>query len=190
MSDTASNVRLFGTGAVYVDPTVAAAAPTSSSSVLDAAFVDMGYASQDGSPSLTIPVASDKTVVRGWQNNDAVRVIRTPGDDLPQLQVTLMETNLVVIEESFGVTVTQSAADGSFVFNANAQRLSKPLVFDGIDGAELCRYYAPKAVVTAVDAIKLSGTDITVYTITWDFELDDDLDGNFQSWSTALKTVA
>lgn len=188
MAATASNVRVFGAGAVYVDLAGTATAPTSSSSALGVGWTDLGYTTTDGSPTLTIPVSTDKTVIQGWPNLETVRIVRTPTQDVPTLQVVLMETSLAVIRTAFGVTPAQTATDGSFVFNAATLRPTVGLVFDGIDGSEIERYYAPKARVTAVDAIKLSGTDVTSYAVTWDFERDDTLQGNFKSWMTALKS--
>lgn len=190
MSANPANVRSFIAGAVYVDPTGAATAPTSSSSALDTGWTDLGYTTTDGSPSVTIPVSTDKTVIQGWPNLETVRIIRTPTQDNPTLQAALMETSLAVIEQVFGVTVDRTATEGHFVFNASDLRPTAPLVCDAIDGAELVRYYAPQARVTAVDAIKISGSDVTSYNVTWDFERDATLGGNFESWMTALRTGA
>ena len=186
MSLSASNVRVAVTGAVYIDPAGTATAPTSAAASLTG-FDDLGYVSEDG-VTLSFPDAGDSTPIRAWQNGATVRTVRSTSDDLPTLELTLLETKLEVIETVFGVTVTQAVADGSFVIDSTATRSSVGLVLDVIDDAEIIRVYAPSAVVTSIGEINLTSTDAIGYSVTFELEFDSTLSGNAKTWMTALKS--
>lgn len=186
MSLSASNVRVAVTGAVYIDADGTVTAPTSASSSLTG-FDDLGYVSEDG-VTLTFPDAGDSTPIKAWQNGATVRTVRTTTDDLPTLELTLLETKLEVIEAVFGVTVTPAVADGSFIIDSTATRSPVALVVDAIDDAEIIRVYAPRAVVTSIGEINLTSTDAIGYGVTFELEYDSTLSGNAKTWMTALKT--
>jgi len=184
----ASNVRQAIAGAVYFDKTGAAAAPTGTASDTTG-YDDLGYVSDSG-VTLTMPGGGDSTPIKAWQNGATVRIIRTPSEDQPELSLTLIETKVEVIEAVFGVTVEQGETEGSFVINTNATRDHARLIFDVIDGDELIRIYAPKAIVTEVGEMAFTNGDPIGYEVTIACEYDDDLKGQAKVWSTALKTSA
>lgn len=187
MAVSASNVRVAVTGAVYADKTASATAPTSTASVLDTDLKDLGYVSEDGI-TLTMPGSGDAEAIHAWQNGATVRTVRTPSDDSPQLELTLIETKLEVIEFVFGVTVTAAVADGSFEFDVTDTRTPAAIVLDIVDGAELIRIYAPQAAVAEIGEISLTHTDAIGYSVTLDLERSSTTGYNFKSWLTALKT--
>lgn len=186
MATDASKVRVAVTGAVYFDAANSATAPTGTSSATTG-FTDLGYISEDG-VVLGMPDAGDTTSIKAWQNSATVRVLRSAPDDNPTLQLTLLETSLASIQTAFGVTVTQTATEGNFVINTNTARTAGRLVFDVIDGAELIRGYAPKAVVSSIGEINLTSTDAIGYELTFDLNFDQTLGGNVKVWATALKS--
>lgn len=188
MALSADNVRVAVTGAVYADLTGGATAPTGTASTLTG-FDDLGYVSEDG-VTLTMPDAGDATPIRAWQNGAKVRVVRSSSDDNPQISLTLIETKLEVIEFVFGVTVTQTATEGSFEFDVQQVREPVPVVLDVVDGAELVRIHAPQPVVASIGEIALTSTDAIGYNVTLDLERDNTAGYNFKSWLTALKTGA
>lgn len=185
MALNASNVRVAVTGALYHDKTGSAAAPTGTGSALAPDYVDLGYVSEDGI-TLTMPGAGDSEAIRAWQNNAAVRTIRTPADESPQLSLTLIETKLEVIEAVFGATVTQDPTEGSFEFSTENVRTPANLVLDVVDGSELIRIHMPQASVAEIGDIELTSTGAIGYPVTFDLELDSTAGYNFQSWMTAL----
>jgi hypothetical protein len=187
MALDATKVRVAVTGAVYADPTNAAAAPTSTGSAVDPAFNDLGYVSEDG-VTLTFPDAGDKTSLKAWQNGATVRVVRATTDDSPTIALTLIETKLEVIETVFGVTVTSTATDGSFEYDVNDSRTNLKLLVDVIDGSELIRAYAPSAIVTSIGDLSLTHTDLIGYEVTFDCERDATAGFNLKTWMTALKS--
>ena len=146
MAGDASNVPVYVTGGVFTAD-YGATAPTGTSGA-PTGFVDLGYISSDG-VEITMPGAGDSTAIKAWQDNTTVRTIRTPSEDSPTWHFTMLETKLETIELYFGVTVTQTATEGSFEYTVS-QRAAKAMVVDGVDGSELVRDYIPNAVVTDV----------------------------------------
>lgn len=188
MALVAANVRQAITGAVYYDPTSEAPAPTGTDSDVTG-YDDLGYISEDG-VTLTLPGEGDTTSIRAWQNAAIVRTIRTPSEDQPTFELTFIETKLEVIEAVFGVTVDQGASEGSFVINTNVARSHARLVLDVVDGDELIRVFAPRAIVTGLDAISFTNADPIGYAVTITAEYDDELGGQARVWMTALATSA
>lgn len=185
MALDATNARVAVTGAVYIDITAAGAAPTTSSSSLNAAYKDMGYISEDG-VTLSFPDTGDATRLKAWQNGATVRTIRTLTDDVPQLSFTIVETKLEVIQAVFGTTVTQAVGDGSFEFDTTDTRGYVRAVVDVVDGAQLIRVYAPYAIVSSIGDLSLTSTDLVGYEITLDLERDTTAGYNFKTWMTEL----
>lgn len=187
MALDSTKVRVAVTGAAYWDKTAAGTAPTDTSTAWAAAFKDLGYVSEDG-VSLTMPDAGDATPLKAWQNGATVRTIRTLTEDNPQISLTLIETKLEVIEAVFGVTVTQSVSNGTFEVDTTDVRPYGRLGLDVVDGAEIIRIYAPKAIVSSVGEITLTSDSTIGYEVTFDLERDATASYNFKTWMTALKS--
>lgn len=183
----ASNVRVAVTGALFEGPTTAAA-PDGTATAPDAAMRDLGFLSEDGI-EITLPGAGDSTPIKAWQNGTTVRTIRTPSEDNPSWHFTMIETSLATVETYFGVTVTQTATEGSFEYTVS-NREHRSYIVDVVDGAELIRDYVPYGVVTDVGAHTLASTDAIAYEVTVEGELDPVKGYNFKRWATALRTGA
>lgn len=184
MANNTDNVRVAVTGAISKGATTEAA-PTGTSGAVTG-FVDLGYIGEDG-VEITLPDSGDATPIKAW-GGDTVRVVRTPSDDNPSWAFTMLETNLTTVETYFGVTVTQTATEGSFEYTV-AARDHNSYVIDAIDGAELIRDYIPYGIVTAVEAHTLATGEAIGYGVTIEGELGA-AGFNFKRWSTALKSVA
>lgn len=184
MSTNASNVRVGISGAVMRGP-LGATAPTGTADEA-ADFTDLGWISEDG-VEIELPGEGDTTAIKGWQNGGTVRKIRTPSDDNPTWHFTMLETTKDVIETYFGVTITQTATEGKFTYKVQNREPSAYIV-DVIDGAELARDYIPNGIVTDVGAITYSNGDPIGYEVTVEGDLDQEIDGNFVHWATALKS--
>ena len=172
------------TGAVMKGLT-SATAPTGTAGATTG-FTDLGYIGEDG-VEIELPDSGDSTPIKAWQGGTTVRVVRTPSEDNPTWTFTLLETNKEAVETYFGVTVTQTATEGSFEFT-NATRPYNSYIVDAIDGAELLRDYIPKGIVTSVGSHTLSNGDITGYEVTVEGELDSVKGYNFKRFATRLKT--
>lgn len=184
MAVDASKVRVAITGAISKG-VLGAAAPTGTASALTV-HTDVGGISDDG-VALALNDEGSATPIKVWQNGATVRTLRETSEDSPQLSFTMVETSKATIETYFGVTVTQAATEGNFKFKTQA-RTAASYVLDVVDGSELIRIYAPRAVVASVEEIILANTGAIAYGVTLDLEYDSTLDANFQTWMTALKT--
>ena len=186
MALSAANVRRGVTGVVSSAP-VATALPTAVNSVLDAAYKDLGWVGEDGI-TRSLPDAGDREPLHGWQNNGVVYVIRTPSEDNPTFSFVLLETKTEVVEFALGVTVTKSATDGKWTFDAEAARTNVRLVIDIVDGAELRRIVVPKAIVTELgDQVYAFGEPIG-WEVTVECERDTTSGGHFIEYASGLKT--
>jgi hypothetical protein len=187
MANNAANTLVAVTGSFYVDLTNASAAPTDTSTALAVGFIDLGYVSEDG-VTLSLPDAGDTTPIKAWQNGATVRILRSPSEDSPQLKLTLIETKSDVIKTVFGTTVTQAAAEGSFLINSTITRTPFKSVLHVIDGAELIRIYAPATVVSSVGEITFANQEAIGYEVTLDLQYDSTLAGNAKTFMTRIKT--
>lgn len=185
MAGNAGNVRVAVTGGVFKGDH-GATAPTGTSGA-PTGHVDLGYIGEDG-VEIEMPGEGDSTPIKAWQNNTTVRTIRSASDDSPTWSFVMLETKLETIETYFGVTVTQSATEGSFEYTVS-QREPFSLVVDAVDGAELLRDYIPSAVVTDVESHVLSSTGETGYGVTVAGDFDATAGFNFKRWATALKSA-
>jgi len=180
VATTSANVRVAVTGKVSVAPT-ATAAPTTSSSTLNVAFVELGYVGDGGVTEIRERSTTD---VKAWQNNDVVRTIVTDGK--MTYKFTLLETSKPVLEAFYGATTTGgTVTDGRLDVIATATGGRKSFVIDVTDLTELHRIYLASAEITEVGDVVYSGTEpigrevtVTSYPV-----------GGFsaQIWSTALK---
>ena len=185
MANNADNVRVAVTGGLYYDNTGELTPPTGTADDLTD-WPDLGYISDEGI-TLNMPGEGDKTPIKAWQNGDVVRVMRTPPEDQPTMELTCIETSLGAIEFAFGVEVEQSTNEGMYVINTNQERKHIPLVLDVIDGPELIRYFAPKAIVTGIGATNLVNTGAIGYQLTIALDFDSGINGQIKTWATALR---
>lgn len=184
MTNDASKVRSAVTGAVSKGLTTATA-PTGTAGAVTG-FTDLGYISEDG-VEFQLPDAGDSTAIKAWQNGTTVRTVRTPSEDNPTWHFTMLETSLASVETYFGVTVTQTATEGSFTYKVS-NRGHNSYIVDVVDGAELIRDYIPYGIVTSVGTQTLSNGEVVGYEVTIDGELDPVKGYNFKRWATALKS--
>lgn len=180
----ATKAAVAVTGGVLKGLTTATA-PTGTSSS-PTGFTDLGFLSEDGI-EIELPDAGDSEPLKAWQNGTTVRTIRTPSEDNPSWHFTMLETNLAAVETYFGVTITQTATEGSFTFT-NSLRPYNAYIVDAVDGSELQRDYIPKGIVTDVGAHTLSNGEVTGYEVTVEGELDPVKGYYFKRWATRLKS--
>lgn len=154
MALTSSAVRVGVSGEVSVGLT-SATAPASAAAVLTG-FDGLGYVSEDG-----VTETLDRTIddIKAWQNAATVRSVVS--DASVSYQFTLIETTVNVIETALGVTVTQSATEGTYTIVAGSTGGRKSFVVDVIDGATLKRIYIAEGEITELgDTVYASGEAI------------------------------
>jgi hypothetical protein len=156
MALDSDNVRVAVTGAVYVAP-VGTAAPTDSSTALNASFADLGYVSADG-----IVETIDKTTsqIRSWQNGALVREVVSEGTYMVEL--TFIETNQDVLELYYGTTMVDGEIDG----DPRSTGGRKSFVIDIVDGESVERTYIPSGEVTSVGERTLASGEAIGYNVT------------------------
>lgn len=185
MALDSSNVRVAVTGALSAGP-IGTTAPTGTASAITPR-VDLGYIGEDGVTE-TQPGSGDVNRIKAWQNGATVRTIRTASEDLPTWNFVLLETKLEVIELYYKTEVTQTATEGSYAIDADAQDVGHDFVLDVVDGAELERVHIPRGFVSEVgDKVYANGEAIG-YEVTIEGEKDSTLGYNAKVWATALKS--
>jgi hypothetical protein len=189
MATNADNAFSPVTLAVYRAPS-GTAGPTGATGA-PADFDDMGALSLEDGYEFTLPGAGDKTVTKAFVNGGTTFFAsRSTSDDLPTWKFSLLETSIPVIEFAFGVTVTQSATAGHFVWKSEVPD-AQALVLDLIDGkGDVQRDHIPAAYVSSVDAQTIAGTDrLSKCVVTIEGDFNQAIGGNFERWLTSLKTT-
>lgn len=142
MALNSSNVRVGITGEVHVAP-VGTTAPTTSVSSLDAAFVGLGYVSEDG---VTVTPNDTTEQIMAWQNAAIVRTIYT--ESYWTFQFTLIESKGEVAELYLRSDVEVVSAGQWKVEVGGAGTDPRAFVIDLIDGSKHYRYDIQNGEVT------------------------------------------
>lgn len=188
MAVDSTKVRVGVTGSVHVGP-VGTAAPTGTGSSLNVAFKDAGWIGESG-VTRTFPGEGDTTAIKGWQNGATIRTVTTLSEDLPTFQFVMLEDKKETVETALGVTVTESASEGTYDLDTQDAKPRKAFVVTVVDGAEILRDYIPEGYVSEVgDRVYANGEPIG-----WEVTITADRNAtagyNVRSWSTGLKTPA
>ena len=149
---TSAAVRVAVSGSLNLAP-LGTALPTSTTGTLNAAFLPLGYFSDDG---LEESFELSREAITAFQNAAVVREITTEAKMM--YKATLIETNKAVVEAYYGTTLTQSAPHGTYVINPAGTSGVKALVATVLDGAEV------KVVTCARAEVFKSGDSITYAT--------------------------
>lgn len=181
MALTSANVRVAVTGAVMVGPT-STTAPTSTASATTG-FADLGLISEDG---VTESRGRTTNSIKAWQNGAEVRVVVTDGT--LTYKFVMLETSLATVQAYYGVSVTQTVSEGSFVIVPTATGGRKSFLLDVVDGAELLRVYIPQGEITEVGDKVYNGTTPIGYEVTVSAYTDSTISGNAKVFATALKS--
>jgi hypothetical protein len=156
MALDSDNVRVAVTGAVYVAPT-GTTGPTTSSSALDAAFVDLGYVSADG---ITENIDRTTNQIRAWQNGSLVREVTSEGTY--SVDMTFIETNEAVLELYYGT----ANSSGEFNIDPTSTGGRQSFVIDVVDGSSVERIYIPAGEITSVGTRTLASGEAVGYQVT------------------------
>ena len=156
MALDSDNVRVAVTGAVYVAPT-STTGPTTSSSALDAGFVDLGYVSADG---ITENIDRTTNQIRAWQNGSLVREVTSEGTY--SVDMTFIETNEAVLELYYGT----ANSSGQFDIDPTSTGGRQSFVIDVVDGSSVERIYIPAGEITSVGTRTLASGEAVGYQVT------------------------
>lgn len=156
------------TGELSVAP-VGTAAPTTSVSSLNAAFVGLGYVSEDG--VVITPNDTTEQIV-AWQNAAVVRTVYT--ESFWTFQLTLIENKGATAELFFRADVEVVSA-GQWKMEVGAVGTDpRAFVLDVIDGSKHYRYYIPNGEVTERGEVTNSNGEPIGYDITITANADGD----------------
>lgn len=139
----ATQVRVGITGQIYRAP-LGSAAPTDSTSALPAAYVGLGYCSDDG-----VVENWDDSVdnIVAWQNATVVRAAVT--ESVGTLEFTLIQTNRAILEAYHRGSVVSEPAAGNYRIDVKPIVAAPAIwVLDVVDGAKHYRIYVGNGEVT------------------------------------------
>lgn len=143
MALTASEVRSFGSGRVWVAP-VGTAFPTAFDGVPGGTWVDLGYIDEQGP---RFEFGREVTEIPAWQSYDPVRIInvRVP----KTIAATFLQTNEDVLKLAMGggETSTPVALDTDnfkYVLPDEEDVDTRALMVDGYDGSIIHRWCFPR----------------------------------------------
>lgn len=160
MANTADNVRVGVTGAVYFAPS-GTAVPTSVSTALNAAFNDVGYIAEDGITESTSTSTND---IRAWQNGDIVRRVQTSHDYT--VAFTMLETKAKSLELYYGnFTAGPGGASGQVTVDG-AQPYRGAFVLHVIDDTNLIRIVIPDGQITERGDVTYANGDAIAFPVT------------------------
>jgi hypothetical protein len=160
MTLAAPNVRIAITGEVYRAP-FGTAAPTDSTTSLNAAYKGLGYLSEDG-----VSESWDDTVeeITAWQGATVVRAATTKSSG--QLGFTMIETKGLVLETFHRGSTMAEVTPGNFKLEVKPI-VATPLswVFHVIDGAKLIRMHLGNAEVVERGEVTYANGDAIGYPV-------------------------
>lgn len=162
MTLTSSEIRVAGTGEIFVAP-VGTTAPTDSTTALNAAFIGLGYTTENG---VTIKRSTDREAINAWQSTTPLRYVYN-GVDLSVgaefLQSNKNTIKLFLGSGDFSGTGGNYKADVPTVPSQDARALV--VQFD--DGTIHRRLYIPKCEVSEVGDSAVTRNAAQTYALTF-----------------------
>ena len=165
MANTATNVSTGKpniSGAVYVAP-LSTTLPTDATTALDAAFVCLGYVSEDG---LENNNELDVSEIKAWGGNIVYRSLNGLDDTF---SLSLIESeNVDVLKNVYGDANVTVDANGNVTINIVAEDPQEKIwVFElAMRGGRSKRIVIPDGAVTARETITYNDSDAIAYGIT------------------------
>lgn len=158
-------------GAVYVGP-VGTTGPTDIATALNAGFLNLGYANEDG---VTITPGMDLNEIRAWQSFYPVR--RNVTNRTLEIGVSLLQWNEETIKLAFGggSVATTAGPPAYYTYTPpDPEDLDyRAMVLTWIDGTKDYRLHIPKVLVTDVGDIPINRSDPSGLQLTFALEATD-----------------
>lgn len=143
MAIDATEVVVGANGQVYVAP-VGSTAPTDAETAPAAAFVNLGYTSEDGA---TITDSRETENIGAWQSAYPIRRLVTSRE--LTVAFALRQWNESTVELAFGGgAVTGSTGDWVYTPPGPEELDERALILDWQDGDKEYRLYIPRGIVT------------------------------------------
>ena len=159
----ANELVVAGTGQVYVAP-VGTTLPTATDDTLNAAFVGLGYTTEDG---VTFTVAPEVNDYMAWQSRQPIR--RELVNQTVSAAFSLLQWNEETVPLAFGGgAVTQVGSDYRYDFPTADDALDeRAMVIDVTDGDRNMRFVLPRGNVTDSVEAQFVRTEMAVLPITF-----------------------
>lgn len=140
------------TGEIYVAP-LGTALPTTTTGALNAAFVGLGYTTEDG---FSFSVSRETTDIPAWQSFDPVRTLLT--SRAIQASFSLQQWNEDTVPLAFGGgSITGTTPNFKYTPpDPSAGLDERCMVIEAVDGAVHTRFVFPRGLVS--DAVETSFT--------------------------------
>ena len=154
--------------------------PTDATTALDNAFVDMGYASEDG---LTNSNSPESTVINAWGGTPVLTIQESKEDTFALTFISAM--NVEVQKMVYGVeNVTGTNFSTGVSVTANAKELEEySYVIETIARGNVAhRIVIPKAKPTEIGEIVYSDTEALGYEVTLGCTADDAGNTHYEYW--------
>lgn len=162
---TATNVSVGkpgARGAIYRAP-LGSTAPTDADTALDAAFVMLGFVSEDG---LTNTNSPDSDTIKSW-GGDTVLTLQTEKSDT--FQFTLIESiNRDVLSAVYGTANVTGSLSAGITINANSDEAEEAMwvVETVLRGGVLKRIYIPDGQINEIGDIVYKDDEAIGYELT------------------------
>ena len=136
---------------IYIAPE-GSAAPTDTTTALDAAYTTLGYLSEDG---VTFAVSTDSESITPWQSRSPVRTIIT-GRELT-VDFTMLEFNAQNAALYFSQPVpTETGGSFDLEVRSDSSSVTHSVVVDVKDGDVTMRYYFPRATLSEAGDMEIT----------------------------------
>ena len=160
-------------------------------SSLPLAFTDYGSISLASGFSIAPAGAPSRTVEREYYDDKVFYVTKSPSDNLPTFDLSANESNIIVIETAFGVTVD---ADGMFLYSGGIPA-NRIIVLDLADAAaspKTQRFLMPNTGAEINGSVAGSGSaKLVKWPLRFTPEPADAIGGNlFKSWASWLADLS
>jgi hypothetical protein len=147
--------------AVYAAP-LGTALPTSATAALNAAFVDLGWVSEDG---VTNSITRDVTRHKAWGGT----TVKTTQDNYTEsVKFTLLESSADVLAVVYGDDNVTEAGDTITVEHSSLMNSRQSFVIDFIDGDRAGRIVVREGLVVELGDVMYVHKDLTKYELTVD----------------------
>lgn len=176
---------------LYKAPLGTSVSGITGASSLPMAFEDMGALSLSAGFTITPAGAPSRTVEREYYDDKVFFVTKSPSDDLPTIDVTANESNLLVLETAFGGQIDE---DGLLKYSGSIPE-NAVYVLDLADAAsspKTQRYLMPNAGGSINGSVAGSGSaKLVKWPLRFTPEPSEDIDGDlFWAWSSWLADLS
>jgi len=147
-------------GAIFTAP-AGTAIPEDATTPLSGAFIELGYASEEG---ITNAVETETNAVNAWGGDEVLNEVVSRSETF---SFKLIETSTATLREVYGAENVSENADGTAVLH-NARALAERVhVYEILMGAgQIKRIVAPRVKTTELGEVVYNGSDPVGYELT------------------------